>query len=259
MSEAAKMVQDQGADLVDINMGCPAPKVVEKGGGAALLRDPQRVFDILKAVRSTLTIPLTIKMRAGWSQAEANYLEIGRIAEDCGVDGVFFHPRFRIQGFSGNADWAMIGRLKAILRTPVIGNGDVASPADAEQMLKVTGCDGIMIGRASRGSPWIFSRIQAVLEQEGVIESPSLAERKAALEQHLGHIMEANDGRNRIVVLRMQAYWYTKGLPLSRYFHDRLKEARESRQLNEMIDRYFESIEMRSEGREGRRAGDSQQ
>ena len=211
LAEAAGMMVDRGADLVDINMGCPVKKVVKTGSGAALMRDPQRVAAILQAMRKATDLPLTLKIRAGWRHREINALAIGRIAEECGVDAVILHPRTVDQGFSGEADWRLIAALKAQLRIPVIGSGDVRRPEDAARMIRETGCDGVMVGRGVLGNPWLIRSILQRLSG-GEASDPSLAEREELIRRHLemavdyfGETVGTRDFRKHLL-------WYTKGL-----------------------------------------------
>ena len=165
-------------------MGCPVKKVVKTGSGAALMRDPQRVAAILQAMRKATDLPLTVKIRAGWRHREINALEIGRIAEECGVDAVILHPRTADQGFGGESDWGLIAALKAQLRIPVIGSGDVRCPEDAARMFRETGCDGVMVGRGALGNPWLIGNILPSLSG-GDVSAPSLAEREEIIRRHL--------------------------------------------------------------------------
>jgi tRNA-dihydrouridine synthase B len=160
MSDAARIVEDLGFDLVDLNLGCPAKKVVKCNGGSGLLRDLPRIAEIFKAVRAAVSIPFTVKFRAGWNDEEIVCVELAKMAEDCGLCAVALHARTREQGYSGNARWEWIAAIKDAVTIPVIGNGDIRTPEDACAMVAATGCDAVMIGRTAPANPWIFRQIQ---------------------------------------------------------------------------------------------------
>ncbi len=211
LAEAARIAAEKGADLIDINMGCPVKKVVKAGSGAALMRDPQRVAAVLGAVRGAVEIPLTVKIRAGWSHREMNASDIGRIAEECGVDAVTLHPRTVDQGFAGAADWGLIASLKAQLRIPVIGSGDIRSPEDAVRMFRETGCDGVMVGRGCLGNPWIIGNILSRLAGVAAY-APSLAQREETVRHHLALASDYYGEEVGTRDFRKHLLWYTKGL-----------------------------------------------
>ncbi|MDI6776148.1 MAG: tRNA dihydrouridine synthase DusB [Syntrophales bacterium] len=212
LAEAAQIVTDRGADLLNINMGCPARKVVQTGAGSALMKDPAQVALILRTVRKATLLPLTVKIRSGWHHHDRKALEIARIAEDCGANAVILHPRSAEQGFSGSADWNIIETVKKNLHIPVIGNGDIRSAEDALRMINMTGCDGVMVGRGVLGNPWIFRDIALSLGGQHVFPSPSLSERKTVIKRHLNmEIVYAGESFG-IRSFRKHLLWYTKGL-----------------------------------------------
>jgi len=230
-------------------MGCPVKKVVKTGSGAALMRDPKKVAKILSAVRESTSLPLTVKIRAGWSPEEANALVIARIIEDSGADGIFIHPRFASQGFSGKADWTLIARIKRALKIPVIGNGDITEPSLALKMRSETGCDGVMIGRAALTNPWIFKQILE-MEEEGSFNTPDLDERYRLIIEHYLLLIKYL-GENRATnIMRGLLLLYTKGLPNRKFLKDFISEIDGREKLISILDKYFGYIseEMACEG-----------
>lgn len=238
MAEAARMVVDEGADLVDINMGCPARKVVKTGAGGALLRSLDQVRDIVSSVRTVCTVPVTVKTRAGWSQDRPVARDIAKIVEDCGADAITIHPRFVTQRFSGNADWEIISQVKSEVRIPVIGNGDVCSPSQALEMIQQTGCDGVMIGRAAMGNPWIFREILN-LDSGRDICSPTVSERREIILLHFRLLMDHMGEGGAAKVMRGLLLWYTKGLPYSSRFRGAFTDIHDLDAMVVAMDAYF--------------------
>ena len=222
LAEAARMLTDMHADLIDLNMGCPAKKVIKGGSGVAIMRDDDKVAVVVRAVRAATPLPLTVKLRAGWKRG-MNALEVGRIAQDCGADAVILHPRTAEQGFSGNADWSLIGAMKRNLVVPVIGNGDIRRAGDAIRMLEETGCDGIMIGRGALGNPWIFGQILRLQGRwEGATPSePDAEERMAVIRNHLDMEVACHGEERAVINFRKHLLWYTKGLSGGALFRQR--------------------------------------
>jgi len=212
MREAAIVVEELGADVCDINMGCPANKVLKGCAGAALMGDLAVAEEIVREVRNAIRIPLTVKFRLGLNDARQNYLELGRICEANGVAAVAMHARTARQMFSGEADWAHIARLKEAVSIPVIGNGDVAEADDALRMLRETGCDGVMIGRGATRNPWIFRQIAARLQGSRFTE-PALADRRDLILSHFRLVAEREPSLHALHKLRKFTGWYTHGLP----------------------------------------------
>jgi tRNA-dihydrouridine synthase B len=213
LAEGAKIVAGHGADTVDINMGCPAKKVVRTGAGAALLKNPLQIAHIIKSVRKAVPLPLTVKIRSGWSCREINAVHVARIAEDCGADAVIVHPRTADQGFSGKADWDVIRAVKQEIKIPVIGNGDVSSAYDALSIVRATGCDGIMVGRGVLGNPWLLGEILSRLSGGDMPHAPTLVEKEKIITRHLEMAVDYyGEGRGSLI-FRKHLLWYTKGLP----------------------------------------------
>ncbi|HTL70720.1 MAG TPA: tRNA dihydrouridine synthase DusB [Candidatus Eisenbacteria bacterium] len=215
MGRAAAMVEAMGYDLLDLNLGCPVPKIAGQGAGSALLARPDECRDIFTAVvKNVKKIPVTVKMRLGVSDGSgAEAARVAKIAEDCGVSAVSVHGRTRVQGYSGSADYHAIARVKQAVSIPVIGNGDVCSGEDARRMLGITGCDGVMIGRGGLGNPWIFKSVEAVLRGEAPLPEASPAEKKRALLRHFELELMHRDERTALFYMRRIACWYFKGLP----------------------------------------------
>jgi tRNA-dihydrouridine synthase B len=243
LAEAASVVQELGFDGVDINAGCPVRKVVKKGGGAALLREPTKLQAILKRVRDALHIPLGIKIRSGWDEDSVNCLGTVEMAEDCGVDLVAIHPRPRSQKFSGEADWGLIRMAKERITLTVIGNGDVRSPEDAVRMIHETGCDGVMIGRGSLGNPWIFERARGLIHEGQHIPPPTWDERKQCINRHLEMLLQRHNTPLGIILFIKHLGWYIKGLPMAAEFRWRINTIRTEEGLLREMEVFFQYIE----------------
>lgn len=215
MAEAAKIVETAGADIIDINMGCPTPKIVKNGEGAALMRLPELAYRIIASVVEAVSVPVTIKIRKGWDEANPNAVQLAMLAEKAGAAAIAVHGRTREQFYAGHADWNTIKAVKDSTSIPVIGNGDIRTPYDAERMLTETNCDGIMIGRASQGNPWIFRQVTNYLATGKLLPQPSLNERLEIMLRHMEMLVEHKGLYIGIREMRRHAAWYTKGLPRS--------------------------------------------
>lgn len=237
LARAAKMIVDDGA-LLDINMGCPVKKVVRSGAGSALLQNPERIGSILAAVRPVYKKPLTIKIRSGWDHGSINFLEVGRIAQDAGVDAITLHPRTRAQGFAGHANWQHIGELKAALDIPVFGSGDIFEADDALRMLEETGCDGVMIGRGGYGNPWLIRNILHLMRGEKICR-PDCAEIYQVACQHLQLHLELFGERKALFEMRKHLCWYAKGLNGSSQFRARLQKIDTCAELTQLTEDFF--------------------
>jgi len=242
MARAAYMVAEQGADVVDINMGCPVKKVTKTAAGASLMRDPKLVQEIVSAVRLACPIPLTVKIRSGWSPDKPVAVEIAHILEDCGVDAITVHPRFATQGYSGKADWNLITSVKEKVKIPVIGNGDINSPSDALRMEKETRCDGLMIGRAAVRNPWIFRQILQ-MERGLPVHDPDISERRSLIMEHYNFLSDAMEEHRAAFRMRGLLLSYTKGLPGSGRFRDRFTKIKDVHSLISSMDDYFSTLE----------------
>ncbi|MBW2095528.1 MAG: tRNA dihydrouridine synthase DusB [Deltaproteobacteria bacterium] len=244
LRDAAQIAIQRGAEIIDINLGCPVKKVVKTGAGAALLREPRNIENILTAVRKVCTVPLTVKVRAGWRPGSPDVVSVARLIENCGADAITIHPRFAFQGYSGRADWSIIGKLKDTLRIPVIGNGDILRPSDAFNMRKETHCDGVMIGRAAIGNPWIFKQI--LLMEKGAEPSfPSIEERKSLIMEHFEALSAMVGGGKAARIMRGLLLWYTKGLPFSSNFRGQITAIKDMESLVSTMHTYFSSLEER--------------
>ena len=215
LGEIAAQIEDGPYDMIDFNMGCPVPKIVGNGEGSALMREPKKVEQILSSMVRHVKKPVTVKFRKGFNDTSVNAVEIAKIAESCGVAAVAVHGRTREQYYSGKADWEIIRQVKEAVKIPVIGNGDVFQPEDAEAMLKQTGCDGVMIGRGAKGNPWIFSRTQHYLETGEILPGPSVAEIRDMILHHGSLLSQYKGEKMAMREMRKHMAWYTAGLPHS--------------------------------------------
>lgn len=212
MARAAQIAEERGAAVIDINMGCPTPKIVKNGEGAALMRDPAKAARIVKEVAGAVSVPVTVKMRKGWDEGSVNAVEVALRVEEAGAKAITVHGRTRAQFYSGRADWRIIAEVKKAVSVPVIGNGDIWQPQDALAMLDQTGCDGVMIGRAALGNPWIFSRTVHYLKTGEILPEPSLKERVYTALRHAGLLVEFKGEKTAVLEMRKHASWYIKGV-----------------------------------------------
>ncbi len=212
MREAARWAVDHGADFVDINMGCPVKKICKQLAGSAMLRDEGLVRSVLEAVIDAVDVPVTLKIRTGWDEQSKNVVRIARIAEQVGVAMLTVHGRTRAQMFHGQANWEDIGRAKAAVNIPVIGNGDIVDGESARRMIEISGCDGVMVGRAVQGNPWVLAEVRAAMLGEPAPPPPTPEQRWQVVHEHLQHLKEHHGERTAVQLARKHVPWYSKGL-----------------------------------------------
>jgi tRNA-dihydrouridine synthase B len=239
MAEAARYNVGQGAQIVDINMGCPAKKVCNTMAGSALLRDEQLVGRILEAVVRAVEVPVTLKFRTGWDPANKNALEVTRIAEESGVQLLSLHGRTRACGFSGRAEYDTIREVKRRTRLPVVANGDITTPDEARRVLEYTGADGIMIGRAAQGRPWIFREIEHHFSTGGKLPPPLVSEIHSVLIAHLHDLYAFYGLETGVKIARKHISWYTKGLAGSASFRHRMNQLETCREQLTAVNEFF--------------------
>lgn len=242
--KAAKLIEkEMKPDILDLNMGCPVPKVAIKSqAGSALLKNPEKVGEIVKAVVAAVNIPVTIKIRSGWDENHINAIEIAKIAEANGASAIAIHARTRSQGYSGHSDWSLIKKVKAAVKIPVIGNGDVTSCFEAKKMLDETGCDAVMIGRGCLGNPWIFKECLEYLEHNKLPEEVSPEERINMLKRHYQLLLDSTNEKGAILEIRTHALWYIKGLPNSAKIKNEICQTKNSEDLFNILDNYLKEL-----------------
>ena len=245
MEIAARMAQDHGASLVNLNCGCPVKKVIKGGSGSALLRDLEQLRKSCARLRKVLTVPLTLKVRAGWDGARVNALEVGRLAVDEGIDAIALHARTRAQGYEGNANWALIRELADTVSIPVIGNGDIFTPSDAFRMLEETGCAAVMIGRGAMGNPWIFRGLTRWAQGDRSERwKPTHVELADMIRRHLDRFVEWAGEPLACLRFRKHLLWYCHTLPGARRLRRRLPELTTRAALEPMLDELFAGLDV---------------
>jgi nifR3 family TIM-barrel protein len=241
LAEAARLVEDLGFDLIDLNLGCPAKKVVKCNGGSGLLRDLPLIGQIFESVRAAVKIPFTVKFRAGWNDDEIVCVELARMAESCGLGAVALHARTREQGYSGNARWEWIASVKQAVKIPVIGNGDIRSPEDACAIVAQTGCDAVMIGRMAPANPWIFRQIEQYVRSAGkMYDEPTEADRYQMIRTYFRMLLEEEmpgaEGK-----MKQFASWFTHGVPGGAALRKAIYDAKSGAEILGRVEQFFEA------------------
>lgn len=242
--EAAKYIEENfHPDIIDINMGCPVPKVAIKSqAGSALLKDPDKIYEIVKAVVDNTNTPITVKIRSGWDDKHINAVEVAQKIESAGASAIAIHARTRSQGYSGSANWNIIKEVKQSVKIPVIGNGDITSPELAKQMLNETGCDAIMVGRATLGNPWIIKEIVHYLDTNELLPKPTKIERIEMIKTHYNLLKKYSNTTHALLEIRTHALWYLKGIPGTKEIKTKICQAKTEEEFMNIIKELNELV-----------------
>lgn len=246
--EAAKYIyENMHPDIIDINMGCPVPKVaVRAQAGSALLKDPKKVYEIVKAVVQAVPIPVTVKIRSGWDSNHINALEVAKAVEDAGASAICVHPRTRSQGYSGKADWSIIKQVKEIVSIPVIGNGDVKTPEDAKKMLSETGCDAVMIGRGVLGNPWLIRNTISYLDTGEYDVDVSVDDKISMIRHHLDYLSHLKNERIATLEIRNHIGWYLKGVAGGTVIKNKIYQTTKIRDIIFILNEFKEEFDAKN-------------
>lgn len=239
MADMARAIEERPFAILDINMGCPVPKVVNNGEGSALMKDPLLAGRIISAVAGAIHKPVTVKIRKGFDDEHVNAVEMAHVAQESGAAAVVVHGRTREQFYSGQADWDIIARVKDAVHIPVVGNGDVTDPQSALRLLQETGCDAVAIGRAARGNPWLFARTVHFLDTGELLPAPSAEELRAMILRHAQLLVEYKGEYTALREMRKHVSWYTAGYPHSARLRGRINELETMEELNELLSLLF--------------------
>ncbi|HQS83485.1 MAG TPA: tRNA dihydrouridine synthase DusB [Alphaproteobacteria bacterium] len=246
MAEAARLNVDRGAQIIDINMGCPVKKVVNGHAGSALMRDEYKAAKIMEATVNAIKIPVTLKMRMGWDDNSLNAAKLAKIAEECGIQMVTIHGRTRCQLYNGHANWPFIKTVKDAVKIPVVGNGDVKTVEDARSLLEASGADAVMIGRGTYGKPWFINQVDTFLKTGKKLEDPSLKDQKDIILEHLEQTLAHYGEETGILLMRKHLGWYSKGLPNSTEFRVQINASQTLQEVLSCLNQYYTSIEIDS-------------
>lgn len=240
---AKKIVELMHPDILDINMGCPVPKIALKSqAGASLLKDPDKIEKIVRSVVNAVDIPVTVKIRSGWDSNTINCVEVAKRIENAGASAITLHARTRAQGYSGSADWSLIKKVKEAVSIPVIGNGDIKTCYDAKKMLEETGCDAVMIGRGVLGNPWLIKECVDYLEDGTLPQRVSAKEKKQMLKRHFELLCKDKGEKLALLEIRTHALWYIKGLPGSASIKNQICQTKNSTELFNILNNYIEEL-----------------
>lgn len=244
MKEAAKIIEEKfNPSIIDINMGCPVPKVATRAGaGSALLKDPKKVYELVKSVKESVNVEVTVKIRSGWDSGSINATEIAKIVEKAGASAITIHARTRSQGYSGKADWNIIKSVKESVNVPVIGNGDIKTKEDAKRMLEETNCDAIMIGRAALGNPWLIKNTINFLEGNNNIKTPNYEDKINMIKKHLDYLIKIKGEKIAIKEMRMQSSYYLKGMKNASEIKPELFKVETKQDFTLILDKYLENL-----------------
>lgn len=242
--KAAKIVNEtMHPDIIDINMGCPVPKVAVKSqAGAALLKDPDKVFDIVSSVVNVVNVPVTVKIRSGWDKDNINAVAIAKVCERAGASAIAVHPRTRSQGYSGHADWNIIKEVKEAVNIPVIGNGDILTALDAKKMIEQTGCDAVMVGRGTLGNPFLIKQIVTYLDNGKILNDQSPKEKMVTCLKHFDYLLQIKPEKVAVLEMRTHGAWYLKGLPNAVNIKKQLYKINTKEDFKKLINDYLETL-----------------